>query len=137
MSSKTFVAVLFPDPEIPGGVRKDWIYLDKYVEQKYHGKITLVLGKDHWPFPIPLVKTTNGWQFDTQAGLEELLNRRIGGNELRALQSVRAYVAAQREYAETRDFERKRAEKMRGTPPGAPMYSSVTPSGFTSPLISG
>jgi hypothetical protein len=59
----------------------------------------LEVGTNRWPFPIPLVKVAAGWQFDTAAGLEELLNRRIGRNELDVLRVVRAYVQAQREYA--------------------------------------
>lgn len=63
------------------------------------GHATLEIGADRWPFPIPLVKTAAGWQFDTQSGVEELLNRRIGRNELDVLQVLRGYVQAQREYA--------------------------------------
>lgn len=59
----------------------------------------LVVGSDDWPFPIPLVKNEGKWQFDTEAGLEEILLRRIGRNELSAIQSSLAYVAAQEEYA--------------------------------------
>jgi hypothetical protein len=59
----------------------------------------LEVGNDQWPFPVPLVKTEAGWFFDTDAGKEEIINRRIGRNELSALESVRAYVEAQREYA--------------------------------------
>ncbi len=62
-------------------------------------KMVLEVGSDNWPFPIPLIKVSNGWQFDTRAGLDELLNRRIGRNELEALNTMRAYVDAQREYA--------------------------------------
>jgi hypothetical protein len=62
-------------------------------------QMTLEVGENEWPFPIPLVKGTNGWCFDTATGREEILNRRIGRNELEALSSVRAYVDAQREYA--------------------------------------
>lgn len=62
-------------------------------------QMVLEVGTDAWPFPIPLVKTAGGWQFDTQAGLEELLNRRIGRNEIEVLNVMRAYVDAQREYA--------------------------------------
>jgi len=58
----------------------------------------LEVGKDAWPFPIPLVKDNAGWRFDTAAGKEEILNRRIGDNELSAIQSCLAYVDAQREY---------------------------------------
>jgi hypothetical protein len=56
-------------------------------------------GADHWPFPVPLVQRAGQWSFDTAAGKEEILNRRIGKNELSALQSARACVQAQREYA--------------------------------------
>jgi len=59
----------------------------------------LIVGAADWPFPIPLGKQADGWRFDTQAGIEELLNRRIGRNELEVLQVLRAYVEAQREYA--------------------------------------
>jgi len=60
----------------------------------------LQLGADGWPFPIPLVKQTDGrWFFDTLAGKEEILNRRIGRNEIGAIRVCRAYVDAQREYA--------------------------------------
>jgi len=58
----------------------------------------LEVGKEDWPFPIPLVKDKAGWRFDTAAGKEEMLNRRIGNNELAAIQSCLAYVDAQREY---------------------------------------
>ncbi len=62
-------------------------------------RMVLEVGMNAWPFPIPLVKLANGWQFDTAAGIEELLNRRIGRNELEVLGVMRAYVDAQREYA--------------------------------------
>jgi hypothetical protein len=62
-------------------------------------KLTLEVGLNGWPFPIPLVKSADAWQFDTQAGVEELLNRRIGRNELAVSRVLRAYVQAQREYA--------------------------------------
>ena len=58
----------------------------------------LVVGKDEWIFPIPIVKDRAGWRFDTREGKEEILNRRIGRNELSAIQAVQAYVDAQRDY---------------------------------------
>jgi hypothetical protein len=61
--------------------------------------VVLELGDDLWPFPVPLVKTNGGWFFDTDTGKDELLNRRIGKNELATLPVMRAYVDAQREYA--------------------------------------
>ncbi len=59
---------------------------------------TLVVGADDWPFPFPLVKDGDNWYFDTTNGVEEILNRRIGENELAAIQASLAYVDAQREY---------------------------------------
>ncbi len=63
------------------------------------GKVTLHLGNDDWPFPIPIVKAGESWTFDTRAGKEEILARRIGKNELNAIQVCLAYVDAQKEYA--------------------------------------
>jgi hypothetical protein len=59
----------------------------------------LEVGTNFWPFPIPLVNQQGHWFFDTSAGKEELFNRRIGRNELNTLETIRAYVGAQREYA--------------------------------------
>lgn len=63
-------------------------------------KATLVLGPDDFPFPIPLVNTKTGWEFDTAAGRTEVLYRRIGRNELDAIQTCLAFVDAQNEYAD-------------------------------------
>jgi hypothetical protein len=62
-------------------------------------RATLVVGFEQWPFPIPLVKHGGEWRFDTAAGTEEILARRIGRNELAAIKICRTYVAAQRLYA--------------------------------------
>jgi hypothetical protein len=59
----------------------------------------LIVGKQDWPFPIPLVKKGQSWIFDTNKGKEEILNRRIGENELFTIQVMLAIVDAQREYA--------------------------------------
>ena len=61
-------------------------------------KAVLNVGKDDWPFPVPIVKDGKGWRFDTNEGKEEILNRRIGRNELAVVQVLQAYVDAQREY---------------------------------------
>jgi hypothetical protein len=63
------------------------------------GSRTLVVGGEEWPFPVPLVKDGDRWRFDTAAGLEEVLARRIGRNELAAIRICRTYVAAQQLYA--------------------------------------
>jgi hypothetical protein len=62
-------------------------------------KATLNIGNDDWPFAVPLVKKEGLWYFDTKQGKEEILARRIGQNELSAIQFCLAYVDAQREYA--------------------------------------
>jgi len=59
----------------------------------------LVIGKNDWPFPLPLVKKGDGWVFDSARGKEEILNRRIGENELDTIQVLLAVVDAEREYA--------------------------------------
>jgi len=69
------------------------------IVKKGDDQAVLVIGNDEWPFPIPVVKKGTTWQFDVAAGKEELLNRRIGANELDAIQVCLAYVDAQREYA--------------------------------------
>jgi Protein of unknown function (DUF2950) len=73
---------------------RDSAGLEKDGDTKY----TLVVGKNNWPTPIPIVKKENRWFFDTQAGIDEILNRRIGENELSAITTCRAYVVAQWEY---------------------------------------
>lgn len=67
-------------------------------------RAVLVLGEEEWPFPIPLVNADGAWIFDTGQGMDELLARRIGRNELDVIQVCLAFVDAQREYAlEDRD----------------------------------
>ena len=77
-------------------------------------KATLIVGSDDWPMPIPAVKGAKGWTLDTTAGGREILARRIGQNELDAIEVVRAVVDAQRDYASAdrdangvRDYARK------------------------------
>jgi hypothetical protein len=62
-------------------------------------KVILHVGNRDWPFPIPIVKEGESWLFDTKTGKQEVLNRRIGRNELNTIQVCLAYVDAQREYA--------------------------------------
>jgi|SRR5215469_5453211 len=64
------------------------------------GSVVLYLGADNWPFPIPLIKKDNGWIFDTAAGDDELLFRRIGRNELFTIDVLEDLAAAQVEYAD-------------------------------------
>ena len=69
------------------------------VDQQDGSKV-LVIGNESWPFPVPLVKDQAGWRFDTAAGKEEVVARRIGRNELAAIRICRTYVDAQRIYAQ-------------------------------------
>jgi hypothetical protein len=63
-------------------------------------KAVLVIGNEDWPFPVPLVRKEGGWRFDTAAGRDEILFRRIGRNELGTIQACLAYVDAQQDYAD-------------------------------------
>lgn len=69
------------------------------VDAKNQKRVTLSVGEEDWPLPIPLVKSSAGWRFDTAAGRREILLRRIGRNELDAIEVCRGYVEAQEEYA--------------------------------------
>jgi Protein of unknown function (DUF2950) len=59
----------------------------------------MVIGKNAWPMPIPIVKTDAGWVFDTAAGIDEMIARHIGENELATIETLRAFVEAQTQYA--------------------------------------
>jgi hypothetical protein len=69
------------------------------VEPENGNRAFLLVGKEDWPFPVPIVKRGNQWSFDANAGRQELLFRRIGANELDAITICRGYVEAQDEYA--------------------------------------
>lgn len=74
------------------------------LEPKGGNRAYLLVGNEEWPFPVPLVKSKNKWSFDAKAGRQELLYRRIGANELDAIQVCHGYVEAQYDYAfEKRD----------------------------------
>jgi hypothetical protein len=66
------------------------------IELDGQDKAVIIVGREEWPLPIPLIRESDGWRFDTGAGKEEILNRRVGRNELKV---CREYVQAQREYA--------------------------------------
>jgi Protein of unknown function (DUF2950) len=69
------------------------------LDPKNFRRAILSVGNDDWPLPIPLIKKDGKWSFDTKAGREEILFRRIGANELDVIQICRGYVEAQNEYA--------------------------------------
>lgn len=68
-------------------------------------KYTVLVGKDNWPTPVPIVQKDGKWLFDTKAGLDEVVNRRIGENELSAIETCRAYAVAQWEYYTEGDWD--------------------------------
>jgi hypothetical protein len=65
---------------------------------RYH----LVIGAEDWPYPIPIVRQAGSWVFDVAAGEQQILDRRVGRNEMQAIETCRAYVTAQREFAASR-----------------------------------
>jgi DUF2950 family protein len=73
------------------------------LDKQSDAKMTLLVGNEEWPFPIPLIKNGDGWSFDTKAGTEEILNRRIGTNEIAVQLISQAYVIAQYEYFDGED----------------------------------
>ena len=102
--------------------RNDFIqaYEEKNRLETTNGKkVILYVGKDDWPMPIPVVKKGNSWHFDTKAGKKEILQRRIGRNELNVIQVCKAYVDAQLEYA-PKDYDGdglfEYAQKLLSTP---------------------
>jgi hypothetical protein len=72
-----------------------------HLEDGPDGSKILVIGNEDWPFPIPIVHTSNGWLFDTAAGKEEVIARRVGRNELEVIDLCHTYVKAQHLYAAT------------------------------------
>src|SRR6476620_9961911 len=69
------------------------------IDKKDPNRAILVVGNDDFPLPIPIVKQKGKWSFDTKVGREEILNRRVGANELNAIEICRGFVEAQHEYA--------------------------------------
>jgi len=94
--------LIFSGDEVSDRERRE-VFLKLYGEQNRlvpkNGAMILQVGPEDYPFPIPLVKKGDAWYFDTAKGAEEILNRRIGANELSTIQTMLAIVDAQREYA--------------------------------------
>jgi hypothetical protein len=126
---KDLAAIFLPAPQLSSGdevsdraERQRFLkaYEEKNtLEKKGDDTVILQIGKDDWQFPIPIVKKGLRWHFDTKAGQEELLNRRIGRNELHVIGTMHAYVDTQREYA-TKNWGSDRgslyAQKFMSTP---------------------
>ena len=73
--------------------------MDVAFDDPSKNRAIISVGSDSWPFPVPIVKTGNSWAFDSKAGINEILVRRIGRNELDAIEISRGFVEAQDEYA--------------------------------------
>lgn len=89
-----------------GGVQRSDVdtFLEQYraqhsIDMAGEGKAILAVGSDHWRLPIPLTRSSQGWRFDLKAGSTEIRARRIGRNELGAMQALLAYHDAQMDYA--------------------------------------
>lgn len=89
------------DPVADASNRDDFVegYKNKHAIITEGDLRILNIGVNDWPFPIPLASQNGKWYFDTAAGAEELINRRIGENEIGAINAARGYVDAQKEYA--------------------------------------
>jgi hypothetical protein len=93
--------LLSGDPDEDSSARVGFVV--KYQEMhrfatEANGTVTLIVGAENWPFPIPLVSNHGSWYFDTPAGKDEILFRRIGKNELAAMDACRELVDAQKQY---------------------------------------
>lgn len=90
------------------------------LEKRNATKYIITVGRDNWPMPVPVVQRDGKWVFDSKAGLEEVVNRRIGENELSAIATCRAYAVAQWEYYTQGDWDRdgvaEYAQKLLSTP---------------------
>jgi len=104
------------DPAEDADARETFIV--KYQEMhrlvtESNGKVALVVGAENWPFPIPLVNNHGSWYFDTDAGKDEIVFRRVGKNELSAMDACRELVEAQKQYfaRPPRDIPKQFAQK--------------------------
>jgi len=105
------------DPDEDADARTSFVVkyqeMHRFVKEP-NGTTTLVIGAENWPFPIPLVNNHGSWFFDTAAGKDEILFRRIGKNELAAEDACRQLVEAQKQYFERppRDVPQQFAQKL-------------------------
>jgi hypothetical protein len=90
------------------------------LEKRNDTRYVITVGRDNWPMPVPVVQRDGKWMFDSKAGLEEVVNRRIGEDELSAITTCRAYAVAQWEYYTQGDWDRdgvaEYAQKLVSTP---------------------
>ncbi len=110
------------DPVTDRKLRED--FLAKYavaykLTETAPSRKVLAIGQNEWPLPIPILQSKSGWRFDSAGAREEILDRRIGNNELSAIQAIRAFADAQQDYAsQDRDSDgvRQYARRFRSSP---------------------
>ena len=93
--------------------------MDLSIDPKTKTRAFLLVGNDNWPFPVPLVKSGTTWSFDSKAGVNEIVRRRVGRNELDAIQIAHGFVEAQDEYTQTKHGDppvNQYAQKIISTP---------------------
>ena len=93
--------------------------MDVSIDPQTKRRAFITVGSDDWPFPVPIVKTGTAWSFDSKAGLNEILVRRVGRNELDAIEILRGFVEAQDEYADEKHGDshvNQYAQKIISTP---------------------
>ena len=118
------------DPEAVARFNRDWKVSHHIVQQD---KIAhLNVGQDDWQLPIPMVKTSKGWQFDMAEAQEEILTRTIGRNELSAIEALHAYVDAQQSFYALNKSYAQKIVSSEGKKDG--LYWPVAPGEAPSPL---
>jgi hypothetical protein len=112
--------------------------LKQRIEKQGENRAIFIVGNEDFVFPIPLVKENNSWRFDTKSGIDEILNRRIGRNELSAINVLKAYTEAQFDYASMdrdNDDVLEYAQKIRSAPGQHDgLFWEADASGESSPL---
>ncbi|WP_336287235.1 DUF2950 family protein [Cronobacter dublinensis] len=118
------------DPDAVERFLRDWKARHNTVVEGNTGH--LIVGVNHWKFPIPVVKTASGWQFDLKQGAQEILTREIGRNELAAIEALHACVDAQQRYFAMNQQYAEKIVSTDGKKDG--LYWPVAPGETPSPL---
>ncbi|BBV90314.1 hypothetical protein STW0522ENT66_07410 [Enterobacter roggenkampii] len=118
------------DPDAVDRFLRDWKVRHNTVVEG--ATAHLVVGDNDWQLPIPVIKTTAGWQFDIKEGAEEILTREIGRNELAAIEALHAYVDAQQSYFAMNQKYAQKIVSSEGKKDG--LYWPVSPGETPSPL---
>jgi hypothetical protein len=111
------------------------LFIQKYQEmhrlgRERDGAMTLYIGAENWPFPIPLVEKGGSWRFDADAGVKEVLYRRIGENEVAAMAMCQEFVAAEKRYSAEPNFA-----KVEDSSPTSLVAKAATSSTGSEPVL--